>query len=162
MDVDFDLFGNPVRTGGRGRGRPAFEVTREKLNKVRLGLALGWSKQRIANGLACSTKTLDRYFSPELKERAMARDQLDLHRFDLLMAEANKGNVGAIKELGRMLDRNDSMTATRVFDDAQAAPKAEKPKPLGKKEAAQLEAETAGGAHTLWGDDLSPGYGKPN
>lgn len=170
MDENFDLFGNPVRAGRGQRGRPAFEVTPEIRNKIKLGLALGWSNERIARGVAVSAATLKRYFRAELKCRDMARDQLDLRRFELAMAEANKGNVGALKELGKMLERNDQMLAGRKFQDAQDgtpdragkadAPRAEKP--LGKKEAAQLAAETVGGEGTLWGSDLTPGFRRPN
>lgn len=166
MDEKKDLFGNPVRAGHGARGRPAFEVTEEIRNKIKLGLALGWNQERIAAGVAISPATLKRYFRAELKTRDMARDQLDLRRFELVMAEANKGNVGAIKELGKMLERNDQMVAGRKFQDAQAGdsddrkPRAEKP--LGKKEAAQRAAETAGGEGSLWGSDLTPGYQRPN
>lgn len=92
----------------------------------------------------------------------MARDQLELRRFELVMAQANTGNVGAIKELGRMMERNDSLLAGRRFDDAQAREPAAKNKPMGKKEAAQMAAETAGGEGSLWGDDLTPGFTRPN
>lgn len=167
VDEKFDLFGNPVRAGIGKRGRPPFEVTPEKANKIRLGLALGWSNDRIANAVACSPATMKRYFRAELKERAMARDQLDLRRFELVMEQANKGNVGAIKELGKMLERNDSMTASLRISEAQgsmqgAGRSAPKAKPLGKKEAAQIAAEEAGGAGSLWGDDLKPGFERPN
>lgn len=162
MDENFDLFGNPVRTGQGRRGRPPFVVTPEKVNKIRLGLALGWSNERIANGVACSPATLKRYFRAELQERAMARDQLELRRFELVMAEANKGNVGAIKELGRMLERNDSMSAERRFNETQNQPTASREKPLGKKEAAQRAAEDVGGEGSLWGDDLAPGFSRQN
>ncbi|MDO5658301.1 MAG: resolvase [Paracoccus sp. (in: a-proteobacteria)] len=162
MDVNFDLFGLPVTQSERKRGRPAFEVTPEKINKIKLGLALGWSIERLANGIACSPATLKRYFRAELKERDMARDQLELRRFELVMDQANAGNVGAIKELGRMIERNDQMLAGRKFAAAQERGRAPAEKPLGKKEAAQLAAETAGGEGTLWGDDLTPGFGRPN
>ncbi len=158
MNAEFDLFGNPVRTGPRGRGRPAFQVTPEKVNKVRLGLALGWTKVRIANALACSTKTLERYFSPELREREMARDQLDLRRFELIMAEASKGNVGAIKELGRMIEANDRMDASRRMTGKDEAQKAQPAPKLGKKEAARQAAQDVGGDQSEWGNLLKPGY----
>lgn len=162
MTDEIDLFGNPVRPGRGQRGRPRFEVTPEIRNKIKLGLALGWVNDRIAGAVGISAATLKRYFRAELKARDLARDQLDLRRFELVMAEANKGNVGAIKELGKMLERNDQMTAGRRFQDAQGEPARERPaKPMGKKEAAQLAAETAGGEGSLWGSDLTPGW-RPN
>lgn len=161
MSNDFDLFGNPVRAGGRGRGRPAFQVTPEKVNKVRLGLALGWSKDRIANALACSIKTIERYFSPELRERDMARDQLDLHRVEQAMAAAQTGNVGAMRLLDTLIEKNDRMDASRRFAGSERPAPPTEPR-VGKKEAAQKAAEDAGGKGSLWGDDLTPGYSRPN
>ncbi|WP_304615851.1 resolvase [Paracoccus sp. (in: a-proteobacteria)] len=162
MTDEIDLFGNPVRPGRGQRGRPRFEVTPEIRNKIKLGLALGWVNDRIAGAVGISAATLKRYFRAELKARDLARDQLDLRRFELVMAEANKGNVGAIKELGKMLERNDQMTAGRRFEAAQEQPARDKPtKALGKKEAAQLAAENAGGEGSLWGSDLTPGW-RPN
>lgn len=162
MTGKFDLFGNPVRDGHGKRGRPAFEVTPEKVNKIKLGLALGWSNQRLANALACSLATLKRHFRAELVERDMARDQLDLQRFTLVMDQALKGNVGAIRELGRMIERNDQMLADRRISEAQDESADRPKKPVGKKEAAQIAANEAGGEGSIWGDDLTPGFGRPN
>ena len=98
-DSVFDLFGNPIRGGHGKRGRPPFEWTVEKSNKVKLALARGWSNDRIANALAVSLATLKRYFRAELKERDMARDQLDLDRFTLAWEAAKGGNVGAMRQV---------------------------------------------------------------
>lgn len=137
-------------------------MTPEKINKVRLGLALGWSKERIANGIACSTKTLVRYFSPELRERQMARDQMDLNRFQMTMTAAKEGNVGAMRLLETLIEKNDRMNANRQFDSrGEKEERAHEPK-RGKKEAAQLAAQDVGGDGSLWGDDLNPGYNRPN
>ena len=170
MSENFDLFGLPVREGRGGRGRPPFEATPEKSNKIRLGLALGWSNERLARAVGCSLATLKRYFRAELKERDDARDMLELERFHLVMKEAHKGNIGAIKEAGRMIERNDLAVSEarmraaqeRAGQGAAKAPEAEKPaKRMGKKEAAQAAAEAAGGAGSLWQDDLTPGF-RPN
>lgn len=157
-DSVFDLFGNPIRDGHGKRGRPPFEWTVEKSNKVKLALARGWSNERIANALAVSLATLKRYFRAELKERDMARDQLDLDRFALAWEAAKGGNVGAMRQVDRLMDADARLHADAKFrgggrdDDSPA-----KDKPLGKKAQAIVDAEAAGGEGTLWGEDLSPG-----
>lgn len=106
-----DLFGYPVRPGRGKPGRPRFQVTQRDRNKVRLLLALGWSNTRIANAIEVSLPTLHRYFRAELKQRDAMRDRLDARRFEIAMEQANAGNIAALKELGRMIERNDLMTA---------------------------------------------------
>ncbi|MDN3710980.1 hypothetical protein QWZ10_02575 [Paracoccus cavernae] len=107
----FDLFGNPMRGGSGKRGRPAFQWTPELFNKIKLMLALGWPNDRMAGAVGVSSATLKRHFRAELAERDVARDQLTLRRFELAMQQANKGNLGAVKELGRMVDQNDAALA---------------------------------------------------
>lgn len=157
-DGVFDLFGNPIRDGHGKRGRPPFEWTLEKSNKVKLALARGWKSERIANALAISLATLKRHFRAELQEREMAQDQLDLDRFALAWKAAQSGNVGAMRQIDRLMDADARLRADRVFrtsGEDEAAPQA-RPKPLGKKEQALLDAKAAGGGGSLWGDDLNP------
>ncbi|WP_374796611.1 hypothetical protein [Paracoccus zhouxuedongae] len=91
----------------------------------------------------------------------MARDQLDLTRLALVMAEANKGNVGAMRELSRMIEANDRRVMAATYGDVpDAAP--QKPARIGKKEAAQAAAESVGGEGSDWGADILPGFGRPN
>lgn len=84
--------------------------------------------------------------------------QLDLRRFELIMAEASKGNVGAIKELGRMIEANDRMDASRRMTGKDEAQKAQPAPKLGKKEAARQAAQDVGGDQSEWGNLLKPGY----
>lgn len=113
MTNDFDLFGQPVREGYGRKGRPPYMPTEKDRNKVKLLLALGWSLTRIGNSLGVSSKTIQRYFSPELKSREMMRDMLDARRFEIAMEQANSGNMTALKELSAMIDRNDRMEIER-------------------------------------------------
>ena len=145
-DEVFDLFGNPVRAGKGKRGRPRYEVTERNRNKVKMLLALGWSNERVANAIDASLATLKRYFGAELKVRDKMRDRLDAERLMVVTEQAMGGNVGAHKQLDRMIERNDRMEAERQMS---ARPKAER---LGKKQVvaqaaadadAQLEAELA-------------------
>ena len=164
MSESFDLFGHPISSWSRGRGRPAYEPTDKDRNKIKLLLALGWSIERMANGIGVSPATLKRYFRAELKERDAMRDRLDARRFEIAMEQANAGNVAALKELGKMLDSNDRMGMDQRLRDAQerGSRKKETETPQGKKEAAKAAAKTAG-ADSHWGSDLLPGVGgKPN
>lgn len=113
MESNFDLFGHPIRDGFGQRGRPAYEATEKDRNKIKLLLALGWANQRIANGVGISPATLKRYFRAELKVRDAMRDRLEARRFEIVMEQANAGNVTALRELGVMIERNDRMAIER-------------------------------------------------
>lgn len=119
MADEFDLFGHPVREGFGKRGRPPFEATQKDRNKVKLLLALGWSGQRIANGVGVSLATLKRYFRAEMKVRDAMRDQLDARRFEIAMEAANAGNITALRELGAMIDRNDRMAIEQSMSESR-------------------------------------------
>jgi hypothetical protein len=154
-DEIFDLFGNPVRPGKGQRGRPPYEATEKDRNKVKLLLALGWSNTRVAAAIPVSEATLKRYFRAELKERDQMRDRLDARRFEIVMEQANAGNVGALKELTKMLERSDLMRAGQRMEKPAGGQAKTKVERLGKKEQAQLDAEAAGaGDDDEWGSDL--------
>lgn len=157
MDKEFDLFGNPDRPGRGLKGRPAFEVTEKDRNKVKLLLAVGWQNTRVANALAISLATLKRHFRAELKVRDQMRDRLVARQIEIAADQANAGNVAALKELGRMLEKQDLMVADRRMREAQGEVGPEEPvEKLGKKAAAKEAARTAGEGSD-WGNDLLPG-----
>ena len=152
MDQDFDLFGNPSRPGLGQRGRPRYEATEKDRNKIKMLLALGWGNQRIANAMDISLATLKRYFRADLKIRDVMRDRLVARQFEIALEQANAGNMAALKELDRLLDKNDRMYAERLMKRSQ-----EEPDPtakLGKKARAAIEAEQAADG-TDWQDDLA-------
>lgn len=145
MSGVFDLFGNPVEAGTGKPGRPRKDATPEDRNKVKLLLAVGWSNERIASVLHMSLPTFRRNFFQELKFRDVARDMLDARRIELAMTAARSGNVGAMRQLDRLLDRFDQMQAERAY---AAKPKDEgQPKEkIGKKlldDHLALEADAA-------------------
>lgn len=160
-DEIFDLFGQPVRSGVGRRGRPPFVPTERDRNKIKLLLALGWSIERMANGIGVSSATVKRHFRSELKARMAMRDRLDARRFEIAMEQANAGNVAALKLLNTMIDRNDQMEIERQLGTSPVAePESRKAERLGKKEIdaqraadadtdlmAELEREAAGIAH---------------
>ncbi len=157
MSENFDLFGQPVSEGQGKRGRPPYQPSEKDRNKIKLLLALGWSIDRMANGIGVSPATLKRYFRAELKERGKMRDRLDARRYEIAMEQANAGNVAALKELGKMIERSDMTLADARIADAQAD-KAAKEK-VGKKEAAKEAAKSAGDGSS-WGSDLLPGVAR--
>ena len=161
MSENFDLFGNPISDGKGKRGRPPFEATERDRNKIKLLLALGWTITRMANAIDVSPATLKRYFRAELRQRDAMRDRLDARRFEIAMDQANAGNVAALKELGKMLEKSDMMGVDERLREAQSAQgrESDKQDKLGKKEARQIAAENAGEG-SGWGSDLLPGIQK--
>lgn len=144
MAEKFDLFGNPVRDGYGEKGRPAFEVTPELRNRVKLLLALGWSNTRIGNAIEASAATVKRYFRAELKARDAMRDRLDARRLEVAAQKAFDGNPSAMRLFEAMIERSDRMgKITRINGDtpdrAERAP-VERP---GKKLAKQTDAAAA-------------------
>ncbi|GLK65678.1 hypothetical protein F8A10_07750 [Paracoccus kondratievae] len=132
MEEVFDLFGNPVDPGTGKPGRPRRVATLEERNKVKALLAVGWSNERIASVLQMSLPTFRRNFFHELKLRSVARDMLDARRLELAITAAQCGNVGAMRQVDRLLDRFDQMEAERAY----ASKPKEQPEPkakLGKK-----------------------------
>lgn len=142
MAEQVDLFGDPVPANHGGRGRPAHIPTRANRDKVLLGLALGWSGERIARGLGITLPTLRAHYAAQLKTRDLARDRMDLRIVEKLFEGVNSGNVGAIKELRKVIERNDMMAAADVARfQPRADPEEPKPKELGKKAQRQANAD---------------------
>lgn len=142
MEPEFDLFGEVVPPWLGKRGRPPFQPTDKIRNKVKLLLALGWSIERIANGISVSPATLKRYFRAELKVRAAMRDRLDARRFEIAMEQANAGNITALRELAAMIDRNDRMEIERDMGTKPATNEAPAARP-GKKAVDEMRAAAA-------------------
>lgn len=153
-----DIFGYPDRPGRGQKGRPRFVPSIRDRNKVRLLLAVGWANPRIAAALEVSLPTFRRAFKKELAERDVMKDRLDARRLELAMEQANAGNITALRELGRLLERMDILLADdRIRADQQDEARPER---LGKKEAALQAAREAAeeGEDAVWGADLKPGF----
>lgn len=146
-----DLFGDLTTLPSGRRGRPAHVWSQEAENRVILGCAMGWSTERIAQGLGVTPPTLRKYYFSALKVRDMARDRYDLWRAARLAECAGAGNVGAFRELDKIMHKMDMARQAREIDEVQSEVA---PKPLGKKAAARASAETA--ASEGWGGDLDP------
>jgi len=124
-----DLFGYPDRPGRGRKGRPAYRPNIRDRNRVRLLLAMGWATARIAGALEVSVPTLHKYFRVELREREVMRDRLDARRLEIAMEHANAGNISALRELGKLIERQEAM------NPKAASPAAKDEAKLGKKEA---------------------------
>lgn len=139
MAEEFDLFGLPVLPPTERRGRPAHVPSNENRNRVNMLLSLGWSNERIAAALSITLPTLRKHYFSELKYRDVARDRLNMRRAELLWKQVEHGNVGAMKEFDRFLEKSDLMEFGQT-----SRPRSEtKPAPakVGKKEAALAAAQ---------------------
>lgn len=154
ISADVDLFGDPIPEGFGKRGRPPHEPTVRNRNKVMLLLAMGWAPGRIASTLGITGPTLRKHYFSELRHRDVMLDRLKAAHLTTLFEAAQEKNVAAVKELGRLIDRRDAglfgVGADRD-DEEDEAPR----RPVGKKEAAQAAAATAGEG-SAWGSDLLP------
>lgn len=108
-------------------------------------LALGWSTIRIASAIGVTLPTLHKHYFYELRQQEAARDRLELRRLELAWDLAEGGNVGALKEFGKLVERNDRMEAER---DMASRPRAER---VGKK---TLDERRAYDADTELNDEL--------
>lgn len=137
MGMIFDLLGDPVPANWGERGRPQHIPTQENRNKVSVLIAFGWSNRRIAAALFVTLPTLRKHYFSELHHRAVARDRLEAGLATKLLKLVRDGNVSAIKEFRKLLERNDLMTYGQT---APLQPAEEKPAKLGKKDQALLDA----------------------
>ena len=143
-DEVFDLFGDPVPPNWGERGRPQHVPTQQNRNRVSLLVALGWSVPRIAAALYVTAPTLRKHYFSELKFAQVARDRLVAQLGMKLLEGVNAGNVSAIREFQKYLDKNDLMLYGQAAPQPRkpGAEKPAKPPKLGKKEAAVIEAHT--------------------
>ena len=146
MTENFDLWGHPIPEWKGQRGRPPYEPTEKDRNKIKLLLALGWSNRRIANAIGRSEATIKRYFRAELKERTSMRDRLEARRLEKAWELAESGNVGAMREFGRLLERNDRMEVERELGTPAKTKQETKPaasERIGKKQLDEIRARDA-------------------
>ena len=137
-DLNFDLLGDPIPEGWGKRGRPPHIPTQENRSKVRLLLGLGWTKLRIARALRITQDTLRKHYFAELRQRDDAADALKAAHLMMVYRAADAGNVGAMKELGRIIEIGD---LARLPQHSRRGER--KPERLGKKAEADLAAKSA-------------------
>ena len=161
--MDFDLLGDPIPDGHGEPGRPSHIATERNRSKIILLLAVGWTQKRIAGALHITVKTMRKHYSPQLRVRDGALDRVKAGHLSLLWDQAKAGNVAALKEIGKVIDRVDAARfglhgdSNDIDEDDVPAPRSR----LGKKEEATLAARTAGSG-SGWGSDLMPPPSKMN
>jgi hypothetical protein len=136
-EIARDLFGGLRQLPSGGRGRPSHCWSQENENRVIMGLVMGLSDQKIAHGLKISLYQLRRYYSSALASREMERTRFELWRAEKLANLANEGNVGAMKELSKIIEKRDRHLAEERL---RLSPQPEK---LGKKQIDKVKARDA-------------------
>ncbi|WP_411340321.1 hypothetical protein V6U71_21535 [Sphingopyxis sp. J-6] len=103
-----DLFGNPIDFAKPAEpGRPAHVPSAENHNKILLLAATGKSLKECAVAVGLSVPTLRKHYFSAVQQFDRARLMLTGERLSQLAAEAAKGNVAAIKELGKEIERGE-------------------------------------------------------
>ncbi len=138
----FDLFCDPVSVNHGKRGRPEHIPTQENRRRVNAMVALGWSNARMAGAMRITEPTLRKHYCSELKFREGARDRMDVAVFMKIWEGVEKGNIAAIRQHERFVERNDLMLCgqTRKPAKPDAEEKPAKVPAVGKKEAAVIAA----------------------
>lgn len=146
MPVEFDLLGDEIPEGFGKRGRPPHRVSEEKRKLVIQLCAFDWDEEKIAGALGITPPTLRKHYFRELRSKREARFRVEGKLLVALMTEVEKGNVSAVKEYLKRLEKHD---LKRVPAPAKA-----KPPKLGKKEQALVDAARAG-EDTSWSSLLN-------
>jgi hypothetical protein len=102
-------------------------------------LASGHTLKTVAGVLGCDVKTLRKVFPAECAARDRAALVVRSGMMAQLVDEGEKGNVGAIKTLDKMLDA-ERVRATGAAVKDRAVPVA-RPEKVGKKQAAKDAAK---------------------
>lgn len=145
-DSALDLFGQAVIfVRPRGRGRPAHVPSIENHNKILLLAATGHGEEDCAAAIGVSVPTLRKHYFSAVKQFAAARLIVRGEVLQRLAAEAADGNVAAMKELGKLLDR-----AAMPGGGARQA-KGKAPKKGKKEEALDAARNMGAGDDSKWG-----------
>ncbi len=125
----------------RGQGRPPFVWTREKANRIMLLFAAGHQVKAVASVIGCDAKTLRKVFPVECAARLKAELIVRSGMMAQLLTEAEKGNVGAVKQLDKMIEAEKVRSLNAKVKDRGRAETPAPAGPLGKKEAARNAAK---------------------
>ncbi len=135
MGENLDLLGWPIVEPRTRAGRPEHVPTAENRNKIMMMLVFGCTDEQIAQSIGVSRPTLRKHYLTELRQRLVARLQLDATRRAALFTKVLAGDVSAMKELDRQLARLD---LAALSETVRREPK--QPEPMGKKEQRKLAA----------------------
>lgn len=152
MAANFDLFGDLIPEARERAGRPAHVWTIENSNKINLLFATGHDLKDAAKAIGVTVPTLRKHYFFEVEQWRVARLRLTAKQLLRLNSEAEGGNVAAIKELFKRMDKAAlSDLAARVADRGKEKPKAK----LGKKE---MQREAAGKVGGKFAPPKPPGF----
>lgn len=112
----------------KNTGSKPYQPTKAERDKVLLLSAAAMSEQEISAAIGISRATLRKHFADELKNGHARKTAENLARLE---GAAKAGNVAAMKFLAARLD---------ALSEAKKPPRPER---LGKKEKANLDAQTA-------------------
>jgi hypothetical protein len=136
VDQEFDLWGDPIPPRGERRGRPKHVPTDEKRNRVKVLKALNKTDTEVAEAMGLSEPTLRKYYLRELRGgMAQLRAEAAVKLWDL----AKGGNVSALKAFLAEARHSDLLGQPASKRRGRETPA----QTMGKKDAAQLAAETA-------------------
>lgn len=143
-ETPLDLFGQPmIFAKPRGRGRPQHVPSPENHNKILLLAATGHSEQDCADAIGLSVPTMRKHYFSAIKRFAVARLVVRGETLAQLATEAAAGNVAAMKELSKEVDRGELRALGERIKDRG---KSEKPtKPVGLKEQRKQAAKEVKG-----------------
>jgi hypothetical protein len=134
---------------GKPRGRPAFVPTKEQRENVAIWKAGGMTDENIARALGMDADTVKKHFAEELAaEWCKKVAKVISARFKA----AVKGNVSAQT---KFLETARAVGAESRLQQPNESGRKPRVVPIGKKEAADEAAKTAG-LGTEWGQDLQP------
>ena len=138
MRREFDLLGDPIPDNLGKPGANGHIATADKVNKVKLLVVAKWTSAQIAEELGISVPTLRRhYFRNRSIKRARKHSISEIRGRVLLLLDqqAKDGNVAAIKELGKIVEKAHLEDLADLIGNA--SPKRKTP---GKKQSALAAA----------------------
>lgn len=161
MAVEFDLLGDPVPENKGKPGANGHVATAANAKKIRLLLVSGFTFEGIAKEMGISVPTLRKHYFQngrvkyrEARARAIAQERG--RNLLLLDAEAEKGNVSALKEMRKVVNEASIDLMDQAAQNpgrgkarervADVAPKAEGKKASNRAAALDAEDKLAG----LW------------
>lgn len=149
MSVKFDLLGHPIPERHGKSGRNGHVPTPEIASKIRVLLVANMPLERIATEVDLSIPTLRKHYFQNGKvnrrhAREMALAEAKARNLLQLQAEGDKGNVSALKEVRKIVEREMFLAMDDEVTGGKGKKKAAAATLPGKKEAARaaaLEAE---------------------
>lgn len=146
MARKFDLLGDPIPDNHGKVGRNGHIATNENINKVRLLTLANWTASQIAEELGISVPTLNAHYFRNTSIKRARQHVVSEVRGRLLLqleAQAAKGSVSALKEMGRIVHRAE----LEMLGAELTGPKAPVKRP-GKKAQRKIDAAKSDGQ---WG-----------